>query len=104
MLAAVSDYDGTIRRGGTIAPDTLAAIRDWRAKGNIFGIATGRDFSMLKQELDHWSLTCDFYACDNGAAVYDTAQRPIVTAELDPEAAAAAMRHPAGRASLHLPL
>ena len=41
-----SDFDGTLSQGG-ISEETLDAIKEFRRRGNFFGVVTGRDF--------HWS-------------------------------------------------
>lgn len=38
-----SDFDGTLSQGG-ISEETLEAIKEFRRRGNYFGVVTGRDF------------------------------------------------------------
>lgn len=67
---AFSDYDGTLVRDGQVDADTLAAIDSWRAKGNAFGIATGRGFAAIQPELERLHIPVDYLVCTNGSAVY----------------------------------
>lgn len=67
---AFSDYDGTLVRDGQVDADTLAAIDSWRAKGNAFGIATGRGFAAIQPELERLHIPVDYLVCANGSAVY----------------------------------
>jgi len=71
MLA--SDYDGTLCKNGVIAEEVIRAIDEFRQKGNIFGIVTGRDyvngFEYLKKMN---SFSFDFILANNGAAAYDS--------------------------------
>lgn len=53
----VSDFDGTlVDRSITITPKVSAAIKKWQQAGNIFTIATGRQYLMIKKECDRVGL------------------------------------------------
>ena len=47
MKIFVSDYDGTLNRGGGVTERDLAALDAWQKAGNLFGIASGRDLRGL---------------------------------------------------------
>ena len=73
MKIVCSDYDGTLSHGG-INERKLGEIRAWRAKGNKFGIISGRRASFywdLKK--DHPALELDFVATCNGGIILDGA-------------------------------
>lgn len=104
MRAAISDYDGTLRRDGAVSERDLAAIRAWRAAGNLFGIATGRDRSMTVHETRLWEIPCDFLICLNGGALYDAEGSLMAGKLLDDDLVPALLGHSAAQASLHCKL
>ena len=72
MKIAITDFDGTLKPfDQKIPPSTIDAIQRWRAAGNKFGIATGREISMLNHDLSNYDITTDFVICVNGAVVFD---------------------------------
>lgn len=73
MKIAITDYDGTLRdlKSGVVPQSNVEAIQKWRKAGNKFGIATGRNISMLDFELKNYDITLDFVVCVNGAVVLD---------------------------------
>ena len=72
MKIAITDFDGTLAPFNTkISDATVKAIQKWRANGNKFGIATGREINMLHHDLRHYDITTDFLICVNGAVVFD---------------------------------
>ncbi len=72
MKIAITDFDGTLKPfDDKIPPSTIDAIHRWRAAGNKFGIATGRELTMLNHDLRHYDITTDFLICVNGAVVFD---------------------------------
>ena len=73
MKIIASDYDGTLHHHIGVSPEDRAAIKKWREAGNLFGIVTGRENSMLKTVVDE-ALEIDFVSTYNGAEVYDLAQ------------------------------
>jgi len=60
VVLFASDYDGTIRRDGQVTKEDLAQISAFQAKGNIFGIVTGRAIDMIAGELKHYGIAFDF--------------------------------------------
>ena len=72
MKIAITDFDGTLKPfDDKIPQSTIDAIHQWRNAGNKFGIATGRELSMLNHDLRHYDITTDFLICVNGAVVFD---------------------------------
>lgn len=61
-----TDYDGTLCRGGKIDPADRAAIDAWRAKGNYFGVVTGRGTDFFRTAEEN-GLTLDYFLLYNGA-------------------------------------
>ncbi|MCR5307127.1 MAG: Cof-type HAD-IIB family hydrolase [Oscillospiraceae bacterium] len=88
-FALITDLDGTLLLPDkTVSPADAAAIADFRAKGGIFSIATGRGIQATAEFLD--LLQPDFPAVMyNGALVYDQrAQAPAYAAHLPAETGA----------------
>lgn len=104
MRIVASDYDGTLFAGGKLLGDVPGAVRRWREAGNLFGIATGRDFFMTAPEADKWKVPVDFLVCMNGGAVYDGKRRLLHRIDLPNQLVAELLRHPAADASMHLQL
>lgn len=71
MIVLASDYDGTLKINGKIAECDLQAIKNFQAKGNAFGIITGRTVGMIKHELIKYQVPFDFLICGNGATLAD---------------------------------
>ena len=101
---AVTDYDGTLCLEGCVGDDTIAAIERWRRAGNVFGIATGRDLSLITHATNRWDIPFDFLICANGAAIYDSALNVLMQATIPDTVVPDVLRHPASRASMHLEL
>ena len=101
---AVTDYDGTLCLEGCVGDDTIAAIERWREAGNAFGIATGRDLSLITHETNRRGIPFDFLICANGAAIYDGDLNPLMQTVIPDTVVPDMLRHPASRASMHLEL
>lgn len=71
-FALITDLDGTLLLPDkTLSPADAAAIRDFREKGGIFSLATGRGIQATREYIG--LLKPDFPAVlYNGALVYDT--------------------------------
>lgn len=98
---AASDFDGTLFRNWTISVEDLAAIKNWRASGNKFGIVTGRAYVMLIPHLKEFNLTIDFAICENGAIIHDDTGQIIFDTELSKEILLAILNEPLAAKSLH---
>ena len=78
-LMLASDFDGTLCHRYTpetypATEEVLAAIRQFRADGGLFGVATGRDWFWSWRELvENGKLDFDFIISLNGAQIYDRA-------------------------------
>lgn len=102
MRIAVSDYDGTLKQSGIVLDSDIQAIRDWRARGNLFGLATGRDLGMTLFETDKYDIPFDFLVCMNGCALYDGGKVLLSCTEIAADVAPAIVKHPASAASMHV--
>lgn len=105
MRVVVADYDGTVKDFfKKMRPEVVPAIRRWRDRGNVFGIATGRDLRMILLELRLHDIPVDFLITLNGAVLYDRDLRILQTTSLDDSLVPRLLQHPAGLASLHYQL
>lgn len=101
MHILFSDYDGTVYAHGELLGDVRRAVREWRERGNLFCVATGRDFSMARPELERWGIAVDALVCINGAAVYDGDMTLLDSHLMDDDLIPELLGHPAGVASKH---
>ncbi len=89
MKIAFSDYDGTLLRSAAfsntreVAAGDLDAIRTWRAAGNKFCIATGRNYGLMKMDLDQFQIPIDYMIGTNGAALFTGTGEVIMQHTLD---------------------
>lgn len=60
-----SDFDGTIAAEGKYE-ENIRAVSKWRARGNYFGIVTGRNLKSFMSSVSP-ELEYDFLICNNGA-------------------------------------
>ena len=104
MKVAVSDYDGTIRMHSRVEAAVIRAIEQWRAKGNVFGIASGRDLSMLDHEVKQFGIPFDFLICANGSIIYDHNYEVLHSVNIDDSLVPLVLRHQAALASMHYEL
>ena len=72
MKIIASDYDGTLNHGG-IDDKKRDAIKEWREKGNKFGIVSGRVTDDLLRIYKKDGLELDFLLACNGAVILTTA-------------------------------
>ena len=87
MKIAASDFDGTLFRNGTVTEEEKEAIINWRKKGNLFGIITGRNYASLKEDLDPLNVEYDFIISTNGALIRNEKCEVLRSFEVDTEIA-----------------
>lgn len=73
MKIAFSDFDGTLyfHHEDIIPQINIEAVNEWRSKGNIFVLCSGRDVHSLMHEVNNQELTYDFVICNNGGTIFD---------------------------------
>lgn len=94
MKIAACDFDGTLYRDGAVSGEDLAAIAEWRAAGNAFGIVTGRGRHTLLRDVERLAVPYDFLICNNGAMICDEKGRDVYCAALPGPVRAEIMAHP----------
>jgi HAD superfamily hydrolase (TIGR01484 family) len=104
MRIAVSDYDGTLCKNGIVSIEDIEAINAWRETGNLFGIATGRDLSLITYCISQWNIPFDFLICVNGAILYDDKLNLLRSINIPDALVKETLLHPAARASMHYQL
>ncbi len=65
----VVDYDRTLFVNNNDMLNNIKAINNFRSKGNIFVIATGRTYASLKKEIDKYNIQYDYLILNHGALV-----------------------------------
>ena len=84
MKIIASDYDGTLNHGG-IDDKKRDAIKEWREKGNKFGIVSGRMPDDLLKIYKKDELDLDFLLACNGAVILTTDGKIIKDDRIDGE-------------------
>ena len=83
MKIAASDFDGTLNdKDRGISPENVAAIKEWQAEGNKFGLVTGRNLELAKLGLESYDIKLDFCVGLNGAVVFDENEQEVFGAEM----------------------
>lgn len=82
MKVIVSDFDGTLYNNNQILYEDK--INEF-VKDNIFIIATGRNMSSLKKDLDKFNINVSFYICNDGALIMDQYFNIIYRKDLETE-------------------
>ncbi|SPT53657.1 sugar phosphate phosphatase [Actinomyces bovis] len=72
-----ADLDGTIVFDAKISPADVAAVRRWRAAGNLFVVNTGRSIAALGSALAGSGLEYDYAVLYTGAVLVDQAAQPL---------------------------
>jgi len=71
MKLLASDFDKTLLRNREVTQEDLEAIHNFRQKGHLFGIITGRSISMITTDLEVLKVPYDFLVCNNGGILCD---------------------------------
>ena len=98
---AASDFDGTLYRDGKISAQDVAAIREWQAAGNKFGVVTGRCRLMIAPLFKELGIKLDFLICDNGAIIYDGDGQILFETELPKKVLFDIMDEPCTKDTFH---
>ncbi len=86
MKIAVSDFDGTLKGFDEMIPKkNIEAIQKWRAAGNKFGLATGRNLKLLEIDIKNYDITFDFIICVNGGVIADEKKEIIHSVKIPSE-------------------
>ncbi len=69
MKLVVSDFDNTLFTDDY--EQNIDKINDFVKKGNMFAIATGRNFEQLKKEIKGKNIKYDYLICNDGAVIFN---------------------------------
>lgn len=83
MILLASDYDGTLKVNNLVTIQDKAAIQNFRANGNLFGLITGRSLGMIRYEIELEQLELDFIICNNGGVAYNESYKVIFREDID---------------------
>lgn len=86
FLALAADYDGTIAAEGRVDPQTIEALKRFKATDRRLVLVTGRRLDDLKSIFAETDLF-DRIVAENGAVLYDPATRQEATLAPAPSAA-----------------
>ena len=85
-LALATDYDGTLASHGTVAPETVAALRELATSGRKLILVTGRRIDDLTQVFPEVAIF-DRVVAENGPLVYRPQSQETRTLSKPPPAA-----------------
>lgn len=90
----LSDFDGTLVRGdGTISKENIEAIGEYRRRGGIFAVVTGRMVRSILPRLKELGLKEGLVVAYQGGTIADIATGTLLKADgFSPEQAAEAIR------------
>ncbi len=71
MNLLVSDYDQTLSMDDLTFKINLKKLKEFRQRGNIFMLSTGREYSSIKSEVIRNKIPYDYISCGDGTALYD---------------------------------
>ncbi len=78
MNLLVSDYDQTLSMDDITFRINLKKLEEFRKKGNIFMLSTGRDYSSIKSEIKRWHIPYDYVSCGDGTSLYDCDGKTLI--------------------------
>lgn len=79
----ISDYDGTFYTSDEGIKYNINRVKEFRSKGNIFAIATGRSFYDFTKKLLEFNIEYDYLIINHGATVLGKEHRIIRNYPID---------------------
>lgn len=83
MKILVSDFDNTLYSENYY--ENIRKINEFVDNGNIFIIATGRNFNHLRRDLNGVYLKFDYLICNDGAIIFDKNFQIIKRTDINPK-------------------
>ena len=73
MKLLVSDYDGTFKEenNNKNIKANIEAIKKFTKNGNIFALATGRNFTSIKSETTRYNIPYKYLICNDGSTIFN---------------------------------
>lgn len=81
----ISDYDNTLYTDETNLLKNIEKIKEFRQKGNLFVIATGRSYQSLKVKIDEYSIPFDYIILSHGTVILNKDKKLILSYEIKKE-------------------
>lgn len=82
----ISDYDGTFFVDDKSIKYNIEKVKEFRNKGNIFAIATGRSFYDFTKNLKEFDIEYDYLIINHGATLLDKKHNLIKNYPIDDKA------------------
>lgn len=83
MKLLASDYDGTLRYGQDVMEKDIEALQEWKNKGNLFVIVTGRSYESIDAQIKKYQIPVDSVITNNGGMVFDKEGEILLSQYLD---------------------
>lgn len=83
MKLLVSDFDGTYFTDNENILKNNQKIHEFRKKGNLFMLSSGRSFKSLKNMCQEYKIEYDYLSCCDGSILYDKNDNIIVKYDLN---------------------
>lgn len=84
MKMLASDFDGTLFfKDQGIKKEDIKKIKEFQAKGHLFGMSTGRDYQGIIKITDEYGIHLDFLVLASGSKLYDNKHQLIMNKPLD---------------------
>lgn len=81
----VSDYDGTLFSDLSNLHLNICAIKEFREKGNLFVISTGRTYKSIMGQIETHKIPYDYVMCNDGLVLFDKEGNILNSHEMDKE-------------------
>ena len=78
MELIVSDFDGTYYTNDNNILINNKYIEEFRSKGNLFMLSSGRSFKSLKEMAIKYNIPYDYLSCCDGSILYDNKDNIII--------------------------
>ena len=83
MKLLATDYDGTLKYSDKVTQEDICAIQEWKNKGNLFVMDTGRSMESILEEVKKYNLPVDYFITNNGGMVFDKDLNELYASFLD---------------------
>lgn len=73
MKLLISDYDGTFKEENSSKniKENKEAIKNFIKKGNMFVLATGRNYTSIKEETKKYNIPYKYLICNDGSVIFN---------------------------------
>lgn len=80
MKILASDFDKTLFvEDQKTLKENIENIKKWRQQGNLFVIATGRNFPFLIKDIETYQIPFDYAICNDGGKIFDNKRTCLFT-------------------------